>query len=246
MRRRVCLFARSFVRLFVCLRSCGTGLTLINNLNQLAVSRGAAEVRRSVAHICAGTDSPPPMGRYGSGIDTAGVGTRGARELRESPCGGRRVTRTCTCRSCRSATASAGCSPVRRDTCRICTGTGFAPAASAPGLGAPLRHLHRDWVRPCHICTRTGAHPCRICAGTGPAPATSAHRDGASVMRGNVSELIGHRTGNFREPSVWPGGLSDATVRAGLPRPFALAVVLAALGVCCVLLFVTDVRPDAT
>ena len=26
---------------------------------------------------------------------------------------------------------------------------------------------------------------------------------------------------------MWPGGLSDATVRAGLPRPFALAVVLA-------------------
>ena len=27
---------------------------------------------------------------------------------------------------------------------------------SAPGLGSPLPHLHRDWARPCHICTGTG------------------------------------------------------------------------------------------
>jgi hypothetical protein len=50
-----------------------------------------------------------------------------------------------------------------RTRCHICTGTGPAPATSAPGLGPTLPHLHRDWARPCHICT-----------GTGPAPATSA------------------------------------------------------------------------
>ncbi len=49
--------------------------------------------------------------------------------------------------------------------CPHCTGTGLAPATSAPGLGSPpaasapgrgspLPHLHRDWALPCHICTR--------------------------------------------------------------------------------------------
>jgi hypothetical protein len=36
-------------------------------------------------------------------------------------------------------------------------------AASAPGLGPPLPHLHQDW-----------AHPSRICTGTGPTPPASA------------------------------------------------------------------------
>ena len=75
------------------------------------------------------------------------------------------------------------------------TGTGLAPATSAPGLGSPLPHLHRNWARPCHICTGTGltpatsgpglgsplphlhrdwARPCHICTGTGPDPPTSA------------------------------------------------------------------------
>ena len=31
-----------------------------------------------------------------------------------------------------------------------------APAASAPGLGSPPPHLHRDWARPRHICAGTG------------------------------------------------------------------------------------------
>ena len=30
----------------------------------------------------------------------------------------------------------------------ICTGTGPAPATSAPGQGAPLPHLHQDWGQP--------------------------------------------------------------------------------------------------
>jgi hypothetical protein len=28
----------------------------------------------------------------------------------------------------------------------ICTGIGLAAATSAPGLGSPMRHLHRDWA----------------------------------------------------------------------------------------------------
>ena len=37
------------------------------------------------------------------------------------------------------ATQYAGLTP-----CHICTGTGLAPATSAPGLGSPLPHLHWD------------------------------------------------------------------------------------------------------
>ena len=44
----------------------------------------------------------------------------------------------------------------------ICTGTGLTPAISAPGLGSPPPHLHRDWAHPRHICTGTGLlHPLR-------------------------------------------------------------------------------------
>ena len=31
---------------------------------------------------------------------------------------------------------------------------------SAPGLGTPLPHLHRDWAHRCHICAGTGLTPC--------------------------------------------------------------------------------------
>ena len=35
----------------------------------------------------------------------------------------------------------------------ICTGTGLAPATSAPGPGSPLPHLHRDGAHPSHTGT---------------------------------------------------------------------------------------------
>jgi hypothetical protein len=34
-------------------------------------------------------------------------------------------------------------------------------------IWAHLPHLHRDWARPCHICTGTGLTRCHICTGTG-------------------------------------------------------------------------------
>jgi hypothetical protein len=34
-----------------------------------------------------------------------------------------------------------------------------APATSAPGLGSPLPHQHRDWARPCHISLGTSSAP---------------------------------------------------------------------------------------
>ena len=77
---------------------------------------------------------------------------------------------------------------------------GCVPAASAPGLGPLLPHLHWDLARPRYICARTGpapatsaprlgsplphlrrnwAHPCHICTGTGLAHATSAPKLGS-------------------------------------------------------------------
>ena len=58
------------------------------------------------------------------------------------------------------------------------------PVVSAHS-SSPLRHLRRDWARPCHTSApglgkplphlrRDWAHPYHICAGTGLAPATSA------------------------------------------------------------------------
>ncbi len=78
-----------------------------------------------------------------------------------------------------------GDAPVRHRDLR-----GQPAAISAPGLGSPRPHLHRDralrdralpchicagsGLTPCHICAGTGLTPCHICAGTGLTPATSA------------------------------------------------------------------------
>ena len=35
--------------------------------------------------------------------------------------------------------------------CHICTGTSLTRGLSAPGLGSPLPHRHRDWSHPSHI-----------------------------------------------------------------------------------------------
>jgi hypothetical protein len=41
----------------------------------------------------------------------------------------------------------------------------YTPVTSAPGLGSPLPHRHRDWTRPAccgHICTGTGSLACAL------------------------------------------------------------------------------------
>ena len=44
----------------------------------------------------------------------------------------------------------------------------FSPATSALRLGPPPRDLHRDWARPCHICTGTGRTAATSASGLGP------------------------------------------------------------------------------
>ncbi len=62
--------------------------------------------------------------------------------------------------------------------CHVCTGTGLTAATSAPGLGSPLPHLHRDWADPCHICTGTGLTPATSALGLG-SPLPHLHWDWA-------------------------------------------------------------------
>jgi hypothetical protein len=69
----------------------------------------------------------------------------------------------------RRSTSSAGAMRARMAACRmrpapchICTGTGLTPATSAPGLGAPLPHLRRDWAHACHVCTGTASFRRRL------------------------------------------------------------------------------------
>ncbi len=42
-----------------------------------------------------------------------------------------------------------------------------SPPTSAPGLGSPRAHLHRDWTHPAHICARTGLIPATSAPGVG-------------------------------------------------------------------------------
>jgi hypothetical protein len=73
--------------------------------------------------------------------------------------------------------------------------SGSPPATSAPGLGSPLPHLHRDWASapglgssratsapglgsPCHIRTGTGLAPATFASGLG-SPLPHLHRDWA-------------------------------------------------------------------
>jgi hypothetical protein len=69
----------------------------------------------------------------------------------------------------------------------ICTGTGLAPATSAPGLcsppatsapglGSPLQNLRQSGLTPVHVCTGTGLTPVHICTGTGLTKAHSPSR----------------------------------------------------------------------
>jgi hypothetical protein len=87
----------------------------------------------------------------------------------------------------------------------ICAGTGLNPATSAPGLGSPLSHLHRDWARPCHICAGTwrtaliGAHRLLVA----PPLIRTAHRELFRVPR--LGDLRGAGrglsvTGKWRGP----------------------------------------------
>ena len=66
---------------------------------------------------------------------------------------------------------------------RLHTRTGRTAATSAPGLGAPLPHLHRDW-----------AHPLLICTGTGLTPATSAP---------GLGSLLPHLHRDWAPHAVW-------------------------------------------
>jgi hypothetical protein len=88
-----------------------------------------------------------------------------------------------------------------------CTGTGLAPATSAPGLGSPRRHWPQHWAHPCHICHRTGLAPATSAPGLGRLqPLATSAREGAgphSVMRA------------FTQASNGPAALEALVQRGG-------------------------------
>jgi hypothetical protein len=94
--------------------------------------------------------------------------------------------------------ASATSAPGRARPRHICTRTGLAPAASAtgpgatsaPGLGSPPPHLHRDWARPLPHLHQDRAPPAHICTGTGLTPATSAPALGGARRAGKYKRTV--------------------------------------------------------
>ncbi len=64
----------------------------------------------------------------------------------------------------------------------VCEHHWSTPVSSCGGRqrvsGSPLPHLHRDWARPCHICTGTGLTPATSAPGLG-SPLPHLHRDWA-------------------------------------------------------------------
>jgi hypothetical protein len=56
----------------------------------------------------------------------------------------------------------------------ICTGTALTAATSAPAMGSPLPHLHRDCAHGCHICAGNGLAAATSAPGLGLAAAASA------------------------------------------------------------------------
>jgi hypothetical protein len=71
------------------------------------------------------------------------------------------------------------------------------PATSAPGLPAPLPHLHRDRALPCHICTRTGLRVPLTCPFRGAAGSKTPARQGA---RGTIFPNEREKEGTQPEP----------------------------------------------
>ena len=82
-------------------------------------------------------------------------------------------------------------------------GTGLTPR------GSRLPHLHRDWARPCHICTRDWARPCHIwprpsrfgaVRACGPRAVCLSHRSRrASISRSSLAHVRSH---SRQPPSV--------------------------------------------
>ena len=100
-------------------------------------------------------------------------------------------------------------------------------ATSAPGLGAPVPHLHRDWAHPCHICTGTWLAHATSAPGLGPT-LPHLHRDWATsapatgVTPATSAPGLAHRchicTGTWPARSTVSPRLSEAADLVGFAR----------------------------
>jgi hypothetical protein len=87
-------------------------------------------------------------------------------------------------------TPSHTCAGTAAHPCHICTGTALTPATSAPRLGSPLPHLHRDWAYPAHICTGTG-----LTGLTPPTPGLRSVGSAAQMDHGVMGKGLLYETG---------------------------------------------------
>ena len=103
----------------------------------------------------------------------------------------------------------------------IRTGTGPTPPTSAPGMGSPRSHLHRDGAHPAHICTRTGLTPLTSAPGLG-APRSHLHRHLGSALphrHRDLSSVPCCCAAAARAPSTGPA------TRRGAQRPHLFAYI---------------------
>jgi hypothetical protein len=101
----------------------------------------------------------------------------------------------------------------------------IGPRLSAPGLGPPLPHLHRDWAHPCHICTGTGFTPATSeCAGTATNPCGwSAHRMALPAWRSSAAGgAISSRTASAAAPAAATSAVGASSGKARRGGAYAL------------------------
>jgi hypothetical protein len=92
---------------------------------------------------------------------------------------------------------------------QICM-TERSPATSAPGLGSPLSHLHRDWAHLSHMCaTERAPHTCAPRLGS---PRTQLHHDWAHPYH--------ICTGTYPRHICTATGLTPHTAASGLSSPW--------------------------
>ena len=117
-------------------------------------------------HVGTGTGPTPVHVGTGTGPTSVHVGTRTG-PLRRVGATGRSgglcsKTQSSSTSTRRRPSAHPPLPHLHRDwarPCHICSGTGLAPAPSAPALGSPLPDLHQVFARRCQICARRPGSP---------------------------------------------------------------------------------------
>jgi hypothetical protein len=98
----------------------------------------------------------------------------------------------------------------------ICPRTRLGPATSAPGLGSPLTHLHRDWPQPLQHLHGTGLGPATSAPGLGHLPFVPHRHRCRRLQRqlGHVDHLLPLVCANGRGCNRHSGATKPCTTSA--------------------------------